>query len=460
MFGFAAAFGGGIFARQQLSGVSLPQLRRPRETAASFKLSVRVVAASAPALAEPGFWSQQRPRLEVCLGDTQKDTELADFAGKDTTSPSVGACARECPWRFADTLTFAATVQDVQGPGLRLRLRAQSDLSLGPVQLQLVRAADLGEACVDLRRRVLPSCVRDHRTPAGVDLWESPVLLIPLMHVKGGVVGNKHDLGEAVAHIALSFSLNMNPEEILGVVEAERRPVSDVLASKCDRAYQWLDAPIDMPDVPASIISAAGYIPSSSISDIGGFPWMGRSAVSDVPEDDESNESSAIAGLDTHATLTPWEAEAATERAGARAAQLKQPRRALPDPELAPEGWITRKGPNGKIFWHHRSLGPAPWETDPAETAKPSLPLKAQGSEPVIPHPVVGQSQSGASAATRTVSFGPIMSPDLPAGGWVSHMSGDGRMFWHNTALGPPPWQQVPDKGRCAGMPKGPGGGA
>lgn len=34
----------------------------------------------------------------------------------------------------------------------------------------------------------------------------------------------------------------------------------------------------------------------------------------------------------------------------------------LPPPEQSPDGWISRKGPGGRIFWHHKALGPAPWE--------------------------------------------------------------------------------------------------
>jgi len=34
----------------------------------------------------------------------------------------------------------------------------------------------------------------------------------------------------------------------------------------------------------------------------------------------------------------------------------------LPPPEQSPEGWISRKGPGGRVFWHHKALGPAPWE--------------------------------------------------------------------------------------------------
>ena len=37
----------------------------------------------------------------------------------------------------------------------------------------------------------------------------------------------------------------------------------------------------------------------------------------------------------------------------------------LPPPEQAPDGWISRRGPGGRVFWHHKALGPAPWEDVP-----------------------------------------------------------------------------------------------
>ena len=42
-------------------------------------------------------------------------------------------------------------------------------------------------------------------------------------------------------------------------------------------------------------------------------------------------------------------------------------RPSLPPPEQAPEGWICRRGPGGRMFWHHKALGPAPWEAVPKD---------------------------------------------------------------------------------------------
>eukprot|EP00927_Polykrikos_kofoidii_P062061 TRINITY_DN56889_c0_g1_i1.p1 TRINITY_DN56889_c0_g1~~TRINITY_DN56889_c0_g1_i1.p1 ORF type:complete len:441 (-),score=48.69 TRINITY_DN56889_c0_g1_i1:325-1647(-) len=397
MFGVATAFAGGYYVKQAFDKVPLPSLQRRQDTSPSFKLSVRVVAAAAPALQEPGFWSRQRPRLEVSLGNVQKDTEFADFVRSDQAIPSAGACARECPWRFGDSLTFVANLKDVAGHGLRLRLRAHSDFSVGPLQLQLASVAELGEAAVDLRRRVLPACVRSNSSSS--DVWESPVLLIPFTHVRGGVVSADHDIGQATAHVALVFSLNADPEAILSQVEpvSERRNIGDVFASRADHVIRWLEEPIDMSKLPGSGVMK---FPESDASDFA------------APAQHAPGHGAVGYAGGAVATLTPMDAKDAAERASVRASSVEELRTTLKAPDLAPEGWVSRKGPNGKVFWHHKALGPAPWE-DAAGQPLPSA---------------------------RSVSFGPIVSPELPEGSWVSHQGQDGRLFWHNTALGPPPW--------------------
>lgn len=38
--------------------------------------------------------------------------------------------------------------------------------------------------------------------------------------------------------------------------------------------------------------------------------------------------------------------------------------RPLPGPEVAPECWERHEGPHGRVFWHNRALGPAPWAAE------------------------------------------------------------------------------------------------
>merc|ERR1740129_521011 len=65
---------------------------------------------------------------------------------------------------------------------------------------------------------------------------------------------------------------------------------------------------------------------------------------------------------------------------------------ALP-PDLDPEAWVCYRGPNGQACWHHKALGPAPWDeqtNDPAPALGPStemlpaLPVDAQASQQAL----------------------------------------------------------------------------
>eukprot|EP00929_Paragymnodinium_shiwhaense_P103185 TRINITY_DN66508_c0_g1_i1.p1 TRINITY_DN66508_c0_g1~~TRINITY_DN66508_c0_g1_i1.p1 ORF type:complete len:431 (+),score=101.24 TRINITY_DN66508_c0_g1_i1:216-1508(+) len=428
MLNVAAAFGGGVYIRQALNDVKLPAFRRQQDSSATFKLSVRVIAAAAPALKEPGFWSRQRPFLQACLGDVEKDSEPADYVGKDAAAPSAGACAKECPWRFGDSLTFVANIKDVLGPGLRLKLRAHSDVNLGPLQLQLASTADLGEAAVDLRRRVLPACVR--KDGAAVAMWESPLLLIPLLHVRGGVVAENHDIGQATAHVALVFSMNVDPESILECVNHEPRQVSEVLQSRAEKMIDWLEQPIQIPDIDS------GYFPGSDILEAGG--WFKGSTISN-PEDDFSAVAAALSKEGgAMATMRPDEMREAEERARHRRGKVAAVEHALEGPDLAPDGWVSRKGPNGRLHWHHKALGPAPWEAEDRGDLCASTPSPARSLAP-LPSGQAGDHGAAADPDERP----PIVSPELSADGWISHRGKDGRLFWHHTSLGPPPWQRM-----------------
>eukprot|EP00928_Gymnodinium_smaydae_P083868 TRINITY_DN67106_c0_g1_i1.p1 TRINITY_DN67106_c0_g1~~TRINITY_DN67106_c0_g1_i1.p1 ORF type:complete len:597 (+),score=62.98 TRINITY_DN67106_c0_g1_i1:136-1791(+) len=41
--------------------------------------------------------------------------------------------------------------------------------------------------------------------------------------------------------------------------------------------------------------------------------------------------------------------------------------------ELAPDGWVSHRTPEGRIFWHHTSLGPAPWDRPAAADSVTSV---------------------------------------------------------------------------------------
>mmetsp|Transcript_54511 Transcript_54511/g.100862 ORF Transcript_54511/g.100862 Transcript_54511/m.100862 type:complete len:408 (+) Transcript_54511:53-1276(+) len=399
---FAAAFGGGFVLSQALQDIEYPKFGRKKDGTHSFKLSVHVVAAAVPALGKPGTWSRTRPRLEARLNGVQKDTELADYQS-DSALDAGANWAAECPWRFGDTLTFSAELKDLTGSnGLYIRVRAHKDVSIGPVQLEFTDIADLGEACVDLRQRVFPACVCDKNGKEGVPgTWQSPVLLIPLNPVHGGLFKSRgYQLNEAVGHVALVFSMDVDPESLLKVFDGETRNVAEaigngakVIENSASHVLQFLERPVN----------------------------MGAS---------RSREGEA-----KDAGLGP-----------------------LVSPDLPADGWISHMGPSGRVQWHHASLGPAPWERKAAGEKKeiqaqlPPATAKPQGLEfGPKEGEAGGKSGKGNPAPARAArvsiprsatSFGPVVSPDLPSNGWVSHEGPNGQTYWHNKALGPAPWER------------------
>lgn len=121
----------------------------------------------------------------------------------------------------------------------------------------------------------------------------------------------------------------------------------------------------------------------------------------------------------------PIDPRTAIARAQVRAWSVNSGDDIVPGPERDPKGWVSHRGPDRRQYWHHRSLGPAPWEVDPKGFA-------------------AGCKQPEPSADR------PLPSPEEAPQGWASHQRADGRVFWHNLALGPPPWEDAQEEGAAA----------
>jgi hypothetical protein len=187
-----------------------------------------------------------------------------------------------------------------------------------------------------------------------------------------------------------------------------------------ERAMRWLNDGLSAP-----LEGLAGYVPGSSISDAEGSPARGH--VGGGP----GARSAALT------TLTPLERELAAKRASAREGRVPLARTPLLDPTEEPDGWVKRKGPNGRWYWHNLALGPAPWEENPDDdrSQAPSCPAAGPSG-----HVADRAQHERPFAHASSTSFGPIVSPDLPMEGWTCYRKPDGRTFWHHTALGPVPW--------------------
>lgn len=438
MFQAAAALSGGVALRQKFQELPLPTLQKPGEGPQTFKLTVRVLGAAIPGLSGPGAISCERPYLKLSLGDSQKETE---FAEHEVGVPirEVGAVAKECPWRFSDSLTFRCRVDEVMGPGLKVEMYLRKDVVLWPAKFQM-RPFQVAEGLLDLKSRVLPACERRLDGSPSMDLgtrqFVSPMVLVGMSHVKGGTLGDSVALGEVVAHVAMVFSMDVDPEEVF--IAAGWRPgrmaqkVSDTVEATKNRAHQtladaqnnaaattmYLGTTLDQKvtsftrwlDQPSSIQSAANNL--GPILPLQALPWA-KTASNIAPG-------------------SPINAEAAKRRAEMRAWAIEQSERSVPDPDLDPDGWVSHRGPDGRQFWHHLSMGPAPWQSG-------STPL---GSSQRVLELSAGCSPSPSSVATPSTKAGSpsLTSPDESPEGWVSYTREDGRQFWHHEALGPAPW--------------------
>jgi len=187
-----------------------------REPDLSFRLTVQVLGAFVPGLEGPDESSGlqlQRPLLEVALGSTRKETELADFTQEDPRYSE-----RRCPWKFSDRLTFPARADDILGPGLQLQLRVRKDVSLCSLKCEM-RDLELAEGAADLRHRVLPTCVREGPDSSW---WCSPALMVPLLAASGSL--NSAD--RAVAQVAMAFAVDADPQAIITMALTGRWPSS------------------------------------------------------------------------------------------------------------------------------------------------------------------------------------------------------------------------------------------
>jgi len=412
MFQGVAAFGAGIWARQQISDWQFPtcKCQRASDQGTSFRLSVRVLSAAVPSLGAPGLVSRQRPRAEICLGDARKETELAEHGTSSRAgvagADKVSAAGVDCPWRFGDSLTFAVHLDDVvHGPGMRLCLRAHSDVRLGPLQVELPNSQELCEAFIDLRHRVLPACV--HATYCDPDgtgadqggqqmLWETPVLVIPLNHVKGAPIGSAISSAEdaalptAAGHVALSFSINTDPEALLREAEQALRPLIERVVSPL---AQWAATPVTAA-LSATCDSSCHTPRLRGCSTARGFTREESTTakiVRSVPSAELPSRHSFVAPLpgdpDSAEARAAASGRIAAASVGAVFAPGIQPGRGSADRAMRcpsskaisccshgaqndVDGWVSLTGGNGRTFWHHSSLGPAPWEDTSLSTRR------------------------------------------------------------------------------------------
>lgn len=242
---------------KHFGGCNFPRVGFVDDEATNFRLSVRILSASIPSLPAPGLFMRRRPKVEVTIGREVRETGLGEYRpGQVSSSHACGSSMTcglgapstcegrprnydaECEWKFGDALTLTVGLHDLLGPGLRIRLTAHGEVRLGVLQLDLAQSEDWGDCVIDLRHRVLRSCVNESaREPDGSveregKVWSSPVLVIPV-GVAPQVVPDKmtRPPGQQAAFVAVAFALDVDPEAMTRLAEETERPLAERLTS-------------------------------------------------------------------------------------------------------------------------------------------------------------------------------------------------------------------------------------
>lgn len=200
---------------------------------ARFTLSVRVLSASLPTLVPPSMLLMQQLFVEISWGRERRETMFAVHTGAhdlmegmNCGSPCIRASADSdrvatWPWRFNDTFLFAATLEDLLGPGIHVRLKVTNEIQFGFTRLQVSQVREIGSFSLDVRHTVLPACstIRPDFVAGGavgdvvVHAWGSPTLVVPLVSDRRGVL-RLSSQDNAAGHVALSFSTTVDPQEL------------------------------------------------------------------------------------------------------------------------------------------------------------------------------------------------------------------------------------------------------
>ncbi|CAE8647118.1 unnamed protein product, partial [Polarella glacialis] len=146
---------------------------------------------------------------------------------------------------------------------------------------------------------------------------------VALSHVRGGLLGAECRLGEAVAHVTLSFAVDTDPDALLSALQPSSLRLEQRLKDGADEMMRWLDTPAA--SRPACQPGACCWQP------------LGHE-------------------------VDPLDVDAVLGRAAVRAWTVCEVKDPLKSPSASPDNWVSTAGPNGRRYWHNLSLGPAPWE--------------------------------------------------------------------------------------------------
>jgi len=189
---------------------------------------------------------------------------------------------------------------------------------------------------------------------------------VPLFHVQGGRYGSSTALGDAVAHVAVSFAVDADPELILNAAPPARSSFDTFFDDVDEAILKAVDPGItDWSGKAVEMLQPVCTLEACKRAEARAWSVSNVSADMGSPE---TNPDGWTCKLGNHGQVywhpkalgpAPWEAEGS---AGNSSAAKSKRGKALRDPEEQPQDWISYQGADGRTFWHNQKLGPAPWE--------------------------------------------------------------------------------------------------
>lgn len=392
----AAGFCGGAWVGHRCSTCEFPHLRRASDETAAFRLSVRVLSAAIPALCSPGLLMRQRPRAEVTLGNAHKETEPAEF------STCESAASRAASGNNAGSSTKADEREPGEGrpsAGVECPWRFGDTLTfvagladvMGPgLKLRLTAHTDLrlGPLQVELaRQKDLGGCIIDLRRR----------VLPACVHTRrcdpdgsGGVAGpdGSHTLWETpVLLLALTPSAPVSEGDISQ-------------GSSCAPAHVALTFGVSSnPEVLTKLAADAERPLAEKVVSPFVSPLKQL-----VHEPSLCSKTSASRHSEREARSTTHTQECKKLfRSDSFCAPLPGPPSSLRAAEAAAARATAARFGNGETNGDRGGSSDGPWQQ--VDSQLPTL-----------------------------------RGPDQAPSGWVCCQALGGRVFWHHTSLGPPPW--------------------
>jgi len=253
-----------------------------------------------------------------------------------------------------------------KGPGLYFRLCAQKHIFLGPVEFEM-NAGHIGEGAIDLLRRVLPACTQQQNDVHNGNIWASPVLLVPLAHMQGGICRAACGLGGTVAHVAVIFRIDHDPDTIMKAASifGWKASFSKLASASFERLAsfeRFASFEIDAKFIDTKVAEVEQIIDKRMLS----VAKVERLFLDRTGKTIRPHVEPLLRNAQTKLSkiLEPIDLKLQPQKAkldSIKALTMSVADAIIENPDIHHKGWVSHRMANGRTFWHHEALGPPPW---------------------------------------------------------------------------------------------------